>query len=259
MKLSDTDLHIWNIDFNESEYYLYLSLYALISSEQDRVDKFKRFEDKISFIITHISLKILLFVYTDISIEKIKYKFNNYGKPSLDDKYNINYNISYSYKKAVIALSKNIIGIDIEYINKKFQYEEISKLVLSEKEILKVNNSSFKFRSFYSLWTRKEAFLKALGVGLNDNLKALDVCNINKNYRTLGDHKITEWRILGFKIFDPNYIGHVAYQKLNTCLKVKYFNISDHLKFFLNLSKVKANLNSDYTLKEFEMRDEFLG
>lgn len=87
-----------------------------------------------------------------------------------------NFNISHSGKMVVVAFSSEFnIGIDIEEI-KNIEVESLSKMLhVDEFEYLKNNN--FDQNLFYALWTRKEAFLKAIGTGILNGINHLSIIN----------------------------------------------------------------------------------
>ncbi len=88
---------------------------------------------------------------------------NENGKPLTDDFF---FNISHAGQWVVCALSDRPVGIDVEVlkpIKARPRY-----LLFSEKESRYVNASKDRERRFFTLWTRKEAYLKALGGRLAD-------------------------------------------------------------------------------------------
>lgn len=91
-------------------------------------------------------------------------KRTKFNKPYFND--NIHFNISHSGLYTICAISEtNIVGIDVEQVNEipltdfdDFFYQEEWQNVLTDDDRLK---------AFYTLWTKKEAFLKVIGSGLN--------------------------------------------------------------------------------------------
>ncbi len=93
--------------------------------------------------------------------------YNEQGKPLSNS---IFFNISHSDDYVVIALcNTNNVGIDIEHIKDKVS-EDIINYVCNEEEIDYISRND-KNKTFYYLWTRKEALLKCKGIGLSTNLK----------------------------------------------------------------------------------------
>ena len=93
--------------------------------------------------------------------------YNENGKPYLKDN-SIYFNISHSGDYVVCAISKNIIGVDIQK-NKKVSK---SKLVFTDEELENNNIDLIK------IWTKKESIIKALGLNMQ-HMKELDISNYN--------------------------------------------------------------------------------
>lgn len=94
----------------------------------------------------------------------------HYHKPYIKGS-DITFNISHSGKYVVCAFSlSNTIGIDIEQISLQVNLDDF-KEVLLENELNKIQSSKKPFQEFYTVWTIKEALLKAEGKGLIDDIK----------------------------------------------------------------------------------------
>jgi len=84
------------------------------------------------------------------------------------------FNISHSGNKVLIAVSNDPVGIDIEQI-KNIELGVLAETVFSSREFHLFNTADNSINMFYQLWTRKEALLKSVGVGLLDDLRTLDI------------------------------------------------------------------------------------
>ena len=107
---------------------------------------------------------------------------NKFGKPSLAEKYKrLNFNLSHSSECSVLAFSPNSeIGIDIEKIDPEFEFDLIAKAHFSEAENRFIDAGQHESsKRFYTLWTRKEALLKAIGTGIGENLDVEVFRNVN--------------------------------------------------------------------------------
>lgn len=92
--------------------------------------------------------------------------YNYYGKPLSP---NIYFNISHSGSYVIFSKSSYDIGIDIEEIK---DYDiDILNYSMNKQEISKINNN----QDFYKYWTLKESLLKCIGIGLNDDLKNINI------------------------------------------------------------------------------------
>ena len=145
----------------------------LSEQEKERAARFKFLIDRNSYIITHGRLRQILGQLLECEPSKIGFVYNNYGKPSISDQYpKIHFSLSHSSGLSIIGFDTNSeIGVDIEKIDPQFEYDPIVQAHFTRKEqdFIFENRQESKIR-FYTLWTRKEAFLKAIGTGIGEGL-----------------------------------------------------------------------------------------
>jgi 4'-phosphopantetheinyl transferase len=117
----------------------------------------------------------------DIAPDEIHFSYSSYGKPTLTNSLGveiINFNVSHSRKLALVAVTRGRqVGIDIEYIQRDFACEDIARRVFSPQEIATLNDlpCDLKHEAFFNCWTRKEAYIKARGLGLSYPLNQFEV------------------------------------------------------------------------------------
>jgi 4'-phosphopantetheinyl transferase len=148
----------------------------LNKSEQAKANEFHFIEDKQRYILARGLLRVLLGCYLDIRPENLQFNFNMYGKPYLID-HDIHFNISHSKDMVLFAFNRhNPVGVDIEYSAKKYDIKNIAKNFFSEKEyqLLKNLDALAGNRLFYDMWTAKESYIKAIGMGLSFNLADIE-------------------------------------------------------------------------------------
>jgi 4'-phosphopantetheinyl transferase len=94
---------------------------------------------------------------------------SNNGKPYIKNN-NINFNISYSEDIVVIAISNNLIGVDIESIEPSIIDNLSLDGILTYREQRLIQNKGPEERSltFFKIWTAKEAYLKCIGSGISN-------------------------------------------------------------------------------------------
>lgn len=214
-------LHIWRVpvDLPQQDF---VSIRALMNEEEgQKAEKFYRQEDKIRFIIGKGFLRRLIGKYQKISPKTVLFRHNKQNKPLLATQNNFHFNISHAGEWVVFALSSAATGIDIEPINSSFNYQEVVPQFLEPSEIEFIAKSAYPHQSFFKLWTRKEAFLKALGWGLTDHLN--QYCFLD-GWRTISlpepiDQK--DWQIKSL-LMEKNYSLSLAYPK--TEVLPQFFN-----------------------------------
>lgn len=143
----------------------------LYLSEEEilRASNFVNPEVKKAYQYQHHLLRQLLSNWLSSSHEKIEFSTNPFGKPTLKE-LPFFFNISRSGNELAFYFGPGEGGIDIETMKPSTPFKEIAIQHFHPSEQL--NNLSDE--AFFCIWTRKEALLKAMGVGLNAELQLLD-------------------------------------------------------------------------------------
>ena len=115
--------------------------------------------------------------YLGAEPSEITFDYNKYRKPDIKPKYNprnIKFNVSHSANLAIYAISQNReIGVDLEYIREVRTADKIIKRFFTKQEtdFYHSQPEGKKNLAFFTLWTRKEAYSKARGMGIGLSLK----------------------------------------------------------------------------------------
>jgi len=178
-------------------------------------NKFVKDIDTKNYIISHAYLrKILSSYYSHIKANQWQFDKNSYGRPEISKVHNIKFyfNLSHTTTCAYIICS-NIekCGIDVEDIKNIEITKGMRDLVFTKEELLKYDNSDSKRTIFYETWTKKEAYLKALGIGFMRIMpNEINFKKEKNNY--FWSSNFNERRFLSFCLLDsqiyiePNYI-----------------------------------------------------
>ncbi len=155
--------------------------------------------------------------------ESVELAYGGHGKPAVARRRvpsDLRFNVSHSDDVAVYAFSRGReIGIDIESVRAIHDAEDIAARFFSrrEYEAYLALGPSDRPLGFFNCWTRKEAFVKALGDGLDYPLDRFDVtlapgepAKILRIENTPGDH--CGWTLYGF-VPGPGLIGAIVVQK----------------------------------------------
>jgi 4'-phosphopantetheinyl transferase len=159
------------IRFSES------ALMYLSQKEIERASKFIFPKDKNLYTISHAFLNRELSRRTNISFEDLVIATNQFDKPYICDN-SFFFNLSHSNNSWSIGFCKEAdIGIDIEWIKDNKNFTDIISHYFTVEEQKNVTEAPLPLYKFYEIWTRKEAILKAIGLGLNYPLDKVDVNN----------------------------------------------------------------------------------
>jgi len=171
-ELGENDIHIWLNYLNVHQARLKHLYPVLTDEEKERSERFKFYKHRKLFIASHGFLHTVLSNYIETPLGEIQFDYNEHGKPSIAESQNpmgINFNLSHSGHIAILAVCKqHHVGIDIEFKERKADWQGITKRFFTEKEqssLFKLPEDSRK-DAFYQMWTRKEAHMKVTGLGL---------------------------------------------------------------------------------------------
>lgn len=231
---NDCDIIIYKIHLPKYKHLIKDLETFLSTKEYDRATKYYRKNDRNRFIVCRSLLKFVLARYTNSDIKDIVLESLPNNKPYLTKDPNTFFNISHSGDYAVLAVSKNPIGIDIEHINLSFSFEKTLQYIFSVDDIVFINNAENKTHTFYSLWTRKEAFVKALGTGIDDDFYKVP-CQKGIHLIDGFYAKSTNWQINNFEIEDANYIGAIARPWVNESDKLLFLTIPPCMDEIINM------------------------
>ena len=146
-------------------------------------------------------MRIILARYLNTVPEKIEFQYKEHGKPEVKNLQKLQFNLSHSKDLAVLAIGKIFpMGVDIEYFSGR-PYEGIAKNSFSEHEYNELMQAPKALRPamFFHIWSQKEAFIKACGLGLSYPTKDFTVPAIMPTKQLVDDplHNIT-WQMRSF-------------------------------------------------------------
>lgn len=198
-------IDVWRIDLTLSDSQLGQYYGLLDEYEKNRAAAFVDDYDRRQWIAAHSQMRLILARYTGLSAVEIPIIQKRGEKPFIKDS-QIFFNLSHTYDYALLAVSNTgELGIDIEYKRDNPKINLISRSTFSESEhkaIFSVEGEERKAR-FFRCWTRKEAFIKAIGQGFSYETKFFSVSvESDKDSRFIrfdrGDYDINQWNLLSF-------------------------------------------------------------
>ncbi len=173
-ELTGNGVHIWQLSLLANSEVV--SGDTLSKNEIRQAERFHFTTDRLKFILTRTMLRSLLSRYAGVEAKKLTLAYNRHGKPYLlnpDRDKPVFFNVTHSQDIALFAFSRQgEIGIDIEYMRDNIKYLELAQRFFSAQEyqaLAQLSGNELK-TGFYRCWTRKEAFIKAVGTGLSFSL-----------------------------------------------------------------------------------------
>lgn len=167
---------VWYLDDIHSNRVCGAYASLLNQEEIERANSYAFEQHRRRFRYVRGVLKQLLGYYSRRRVEEITLHFTDYGKPYIGDP--IEFNVSYAHGMSVIAFALDMkVGVDIEAMRCIEEAAAIARLHYSESERQALFDSTGEEQdtAFLKLWTRKEAFIKAIGQGLYFPLREFSV------------------------------------------------------------------------------------
>lgn len=181
LALDADDVHVWRASRVVEEAALGALRATLSPDERQRADRFHFQRDRRDYVSARGMLRDILGRYLDVRPEHVRFAYSSHGKPSPSadmDAGWLHFNVSHSRGIALCAVARGRdVGVDIEHIREDIESAEIAARFFSrdEQSALARLPSGRRLAAFFDCWTRKEAFIKALGDGLSHPLESFTV------------------------------------------------------------------------------------
>jgi 4'-phosphopantetheinyl transferase len=160
-------VHIWRAALDEAGWP---EASGLPLPERDRAAEFLREEPGRRWVAARWALRRVLESYLSVPAAEIELEAGEHGKPHLRGGGGIEFNLSHSNGLALIAVTDGrAVGVDVEMIDPRRDLVALADRALPSEDVAAVTAASPAERPalFYAAWTRHEARLKCLGLGLS--------------------------------------------------------------------------------------------
>jgi 4'-phosphopantetheinyl transferase len=214
------DIHVWRISLEQPGEIVEALGRLLSADETERARRFHFDKDRRHYVVARGALRRLIGCYLEAKPESIHFAYQEYGKPHLagdSPSPTFKFNLAHSGSLAVFAFTHlGEIGVDLEQIKPELAGEDIARRFFSESEVatLDAQPESERALAFFNCWTRKEAFIKAKGMGLSLPLDQFEVTLIPgqeaRLLRTAWDEsEAGRWSIKSLDV-EEGYVGALA-------------------------------------------------
>lgn len=179
--IGDDEVHIWRIPLEQPDAVRRAFFETLADDERRKAERFRFEKDRRHFVAGRGGLRAILSRYLDLEPEQLRFSYNRYGKPTLVAETggrDLSFNLSHAAGVALCALTRGReVGVDVEFIREDFAGLDIAERFFSLKEVeaLRALPPDVRAPAFFNCWTRKEAYIKALGEGLSHPLDTFTV------------------------------------------------------------------------------------
>lgn len=175
LELTRNGAHLWFSRLADLEHRIPSFASLLDDEERTRAERFRFGTDRERFIIGHGLLRELLGNYLGMAPNAITIARGPFGKPFVEGT-RLRFNLSDTKDALVIAFANDHeLGADIETMTRTVDHVAVGEHYFTAEEVAGIAEAVDGKRRFLELWTRKEAVLKASGVGIMDDLRVLRV------------------------------------------------------------------------------------
>ena len=176
--LALNDVHLWRVSLTRPPFPFDLLWRVLNPAEIERAQRYRFERDRRRFVVARGMLRVILARYTGLAPNAIQFAYSDHGKPSLPSYSELAFNASDSGEWMALGVTQQrLIGVDIEQERADVATLEIAERFFAPREVaaLRALPSEQQIEAFFRCWTRKEAFIKAIGEGLSYPLHEFEV------------------------------------------------------------------------------------
>ena len=231
--LREDELHVWRAGTAASVDTLRAAEAFLAADERERAERFRHEPSRTAYVVARAALRRIVGAYLDNDPESVRFAYSASGKPCLADPdggARLQFNLSHSGEWAVYAFAINRpVGVDVEEIRQMPDLMDIARrfFAASEYAALRSLEGAGRLESFFACWTRKEAYLKARGLGLSASMSEFVVSvSASEPPRLLAERENPgEAHRWAFRTVDvgPGYAGAVVVE--GQPARVRFFDI----------------------------------
>lgn len=200
----------------------------LSDDELARADRYRFDRDRRRFTAGRTVLRRLIATYLGTKTTEVEFVYGPFGRPDVSDP-TLSFNLAHSGRTALFAFAGGFeVGVDVELMDAgRPDDERVAERFFSPLEVatLRAHRHASRSEAFLRCWTRKEAFVKARGDGLNLPLKDFDVTFAPEAppaiLRTAwSDREPKEWTLHDISEFCPGAVAALA-TRAESCVVLK--------------------------------------
>ncbi len=235
LHIESRHVDVWRIFLNLQADSIKLASSTLSADEAQRAARFHFPKDRDHFIAAHGILRQIVGRYLHCNPSDLTFSVNEYEKPSLVDS-TLEFNLSHSGDFALLAITQERkIGVDVERIRQGISSHVIAQQYFSKAEVAELQSLPLTQReaAFFTCWTRKEAYIKAQGIGLSLPLESFDV-SLSPNEPAIlravrpDSQEAARWTLHPLNIAS-NYAGALAVEGLDLDFRFWDWNLAVHV------------------------------
>jgi 4'-phosphopantetheinyl transferase len=216
VELAAVEVHVWCAHLDRPPEEIAALASVLSADERERAARYRVARARDEFQVTRALLRVLLGHYLQRDPSGLEFRPGPQGKPRLAGAAPLSFNVSHSSGVALFAVrAGGEVGVDVEQV-RPFEND----LGLAERFFCAAESAALRAleegrrEAFFHVWTRKEAYLKAGGLGLSGGLERVEVSvppdDPPRVVRIDGDEAAARRWSLRALLPLPGYVGALA-------------------------------------------------
>lgn len=178
--LDRNHLHIWAVRVEDPPHPYGVLRELLTQEERERADRFHFEADRQRSVLGRGLLRVLLGHFLDAAPAELVFSYGEQGKPRLGGNIEggVEFNVSHSGEWVILGLCVGrSVGVDVEQIREMTDMESLAERYFAPAEVRALRSLDVAERreAFFTCWTRKEAYVKAVGAGFSMDLDTFEV------------------------------------------------------------------------------------
>jgi 4'-phosphopantetheinyl transferase len=221
LKPAADEVHVWAAALDRPADEVARLARCLSEEERDRAGRFRHAPSRVEFIVARSLLRVLVGQCLGLAPCDVRFAQTARGKPCLafPDRVAVSFNVSHSHGLALFALTgMGEVGVDLERVRPFSDEMGLAERFFTPREsaALRAQDAQGRLETFFRLWTRKEAYLKAHGLGLSFGLERVEVSHAPDDPSHIvhidGDSRAAAGWSLRTLAPAPGYVGALALQ-----------------------------------------------
>ncbi len=195
-------------------------------------------------LLGEVMARVIICDMLKIKNDTLLFSTNKFGKPVIRNHPQSHFNISHSNNWIACILAKHPVGIDVETIQ-PINLRVVKKILsMSEYESFLSQPKKYQLKYFYTLWTIKESYVKAIGKGLSIPLNSFDIKDNKIIHIDTNKDKITP-HFYQTILLDDNTVCSVCQPNAKSILKFYLLDIK-HIRNFKKGTNQRLIVNPLY-------------
>lgn len=175
------EVHIWQVSLTDSFALTDDLWHVLDVAEKQKASQFRRKQDQTCSVLSRGMLRSILAWYLEMDPASIEFSYGPQGKPHLPAGVGLEFSVTHSDDLILYSFVQGCrVGIDVEHETNLPEWMHMIDRLFSSREQDWVASlpAPEQRKTFFKLWTLKEAYGKMQGDGLTDDWKEIDILSI---------------------------------------------------------------------------------